>query len=170
VETEEENQAKPDRATPKPKPDAKPEAKPDAKPEPAPETKPATEPPAPPKADAKPANTPPPETKPNPEEKPAVGGKKSGKKTAPPKPDTSNLDDAAKFKLAKATAQEDAAIKELAAKAESAISDADAHNASVAYNKALFRKIRAIDPSLDGYVDKMEEAMMKRLNSEKKRE
>ena len=80
------------------------------------------------------------------------------------------MDDAAKFRVAKAAAQEDAAIKELQVKAEGALTEPEAHAASVAYNRALFRKVREIEPTIGGYVDKMEDAMLKRLNSEKKRE
>ena len=169
-------------ATPEPTPKPRPKAR---KPKPAPEresadaseTKPApkttekaekaekaeTQPPAPAKAEEKPksdepkTNPPAPEAteKPASTEKPQASTKKGGKKGAAPAPaatkiDTSNMDEAAKFRVAKAAAQEDAA--------------------SVAYNKALFRKVRDIEPSLDSYVDKLEEAMMKRLNSEKKRE
>jgi hypothetical protein len=80
------------------------------------------------------------------------------------------VDDATKYKNAHATAVEDAQIKELKAKADSALAEDEAHRASIAYNKALFRKIRTLDPSLDAYVDKLEDAMMKRLNAEKKGE
>ena len=77
------------------------------------------------------------------------------------------MDDTEKYKVARATALEDAAIKDLKAKADGAINESEAHAASVAYNRALFRKIREIEPSLDGYVDKLETAMMKRLSGEK---
>ena len=178
-------------STPPPKPaattttsDTKP--KPQAKPRPARRTarttpkpaaeKPAateTQPPAPkeePKTAAEqPKASPPAQTKP--EEKPATAGRKTGRKTQPPKPaklDTENMDESTKYQTAKAVALEDAGIKDLKAKADGAITDSEAHSASVAYNRALFRKIREIEPSLDGYVDRLESAMMKRLNSEKK--
>jgi hypothetical protein len=132
-----------------------------------------TQPPAPkeePKAAAEQPKTEPPAAEKKPEEKPATAGRK-GRKTQPPKPaklDTENMDESTKYQTAKAVALEDAGIKDLKAKADGAISDSEAHSASVAYNRALFRKIREIEPSLDGDVDRLESAMMKRLNSEKK--
>jgi hypothetical protein len=110
------------------------------------------------------------EPKPAAETKEAATAAKGGKKPAPAKPEkpaTPPVDDAEKFKTVKATALEDPAIKELKAKADGAIGESEAHAASVAYNRALFRKVREIEPSLDGYVDKLETAMMKRLSGEK---
>lgn len=78
------------------------------------------------------------------------------------------MDDATKFKTLKALALEDAQVKELKARADTAVDDADAHRASVAYNKALFQKIRELDPSVVPYAEKIEQAMMKRLNGEKR--
>ncbi len=180
---------------PKPKPRAKPKAEETTEEKPAaensktpppekkkPETekpeKPVTEPPAPaknPEADKpatdKPQTDKPAEAAPSSDLPPKPGKGAKGSKTAKntPKADkpAENLDDATKYKNAHATALEDEKIKDLKAKADSAIDDAEAHRASVAYNKALFRKIREIDSSLDGYVDKVEEAMMKRLEAEK---
>jgi len=170
------------KATPAPdtsdeeKPKAKAEEKKKGEPKAEEKTEKPTEPapkeeakPAPGEAE-KPAAAPDTKTQPPAEAKPE-GGKKGRKgKNTPPKPDTSNMDEATKFKTLKATAQEDPAIKELKAKAAGAISDSDANAASVAYNKALFRKIRELDPTMDAYVEKMESAMMKRLNSERKAE
>jgi hypothetical protein len=95
--------------------------------------------------------------------------KKTDKGSKPPKP-AASLDDATKYRNAKAAALEDPAIKELKAKADGAVIEAEAHAASVAFNRALFGKVREIDPSLDKYVDGVEAAMMKRLNAEKKGE
>jgi hypothetical protein len=127
--------------------------------EPKPATTAETEPPKP--GDEKPAA----ETEPP---KATAKPGKSGKGKTPPKPVDPNLDDATKYKNARSNALEDAQIKELRGKADSAIAEDEAHRASVAYNKALFRKIRELDPSLDGYVDKLEDVMMKRLNAEKR--
>jgi hypothetical protein len=164
--------------TPTPAPTPQPVAKPKSKPRPKPKAvttaepatpadapKPATtesQPPKPGDETPAPSETAKPETKPEP--KTAKPGKPV--KNAP-KP-AENLDDATKYKNARATALEDAQIKELKEKADSAVADDEAHRASMAYNKALFRKIRQVDPSIDGYVDKLEEAMMKRLSAEKR--
>jgi hypothetical protein len=110
------------------------------------------------------------EAKPSPETKETAATTKGGKKPAPAKPEksaTEGMDDAEKYKTVKATALEDPTIKDLKSKAEGAINESEAHAASVTYNRALFRKIREIEPSLDGYVDKLETAMMKRLSGEK---
>lgn len=162
----------------KPAPKAETEPKEEAKPAPKAEEKPVAK--EEPKEETKPAPTEEPKTtatpKPAAEEKTQASTKKGGKKgataakPAATKVDTSHMDDGAKFRVTKAAAQEDPAIKELKAKADSAISESEAHSATVAYNRALFRKIRDIEPSLDGYVDQMESAMMKRLSAEKKSE
>lgn len=167
------------KADAQPKPETKPDAAPAEKPEPntkpalitAPESapEPAAKPDAEPKSEPA-ANTdaePKPEPKPE-EPKPVKGAKGHKPKTEKAKPDTAGMDDAAKFKTLKALALEDAQVKELKAKADSAVSEADAHRASVAYNKALFQKIRELDPSVAPYSEKIEQAMMKRLNSEKR--
>jgi hypothetical protein len=92
-------------------------------------------------------------------------------KSAPKdKSDLSGMDDSTKFKVVKAQAMEDSQVKELKAKAESEVDEADARAALDAYNRALFRKIREIEPSLDGYVDKIESAMTRRLSAEKGKE
>ena len=62
---------------------------------------------------------------------------------------------------------EDPQVKELKAKADSEVDEADARKALDAYNRALFRKVREIEPSLDGYVDKIEASLSKRLSAEK---
>lgn len=177
--------------TPTPAPTPQPVAvKPKPKPRPKPKATPApaeTEAPAPaatPAEPAKPEAEKPPTGEPaKPEaepakpaaetpaaEEPKAAPAKPGKpvKGAKPQPAEPELDDATKYKNAKAKAAEDAAIKDLKTKADSAIEEDDAHRASVAYNKALFRKIRQLDPSLENYVEKLEDAMMKRLNAEKR--
>jgi hypothetical protein len=153
---------KPEGETPdseKPKPAVKPEAE-----TPAPPEKPATETPT---AEKPPGDAPATEDQPP---KPGKNSKASkNAKNTPPKPAKPEvvLDDATKYKNAHAAALADEKIKDLKAKADNAVDDAEAHKASVAYNKALYRKIREIDGSLEGYVDKLEQAMMKRLEAEK---
>ncbi len=179
--------------TPTPAPTPQPVVKPKAKPRPKPKATPApvegtTPAPAPgetptpesetpkPEAPKPEAGTPPAEAdpaKPPAETTEGEQPKTTGKPGKPPKgtkpqPPEPVLDDATKYTNARTKAVEDAQIKELKNKADSAIAEDEAHRASVAYNKALFRKIRQLDPSLEGYVEKLEDAMMKRLNAEKR--
>jgi hypothetical protein len=168
----------------KPKPRPRPKARPAAQPE---ETTPAavaeTPKPAgastPPAGDQppKPAGTADPAATTEPSAAPAgEQPKNTAKNTKPGKPgkntpkpaETANLDEATKYQNARTAALEDEKIKDLKNKADSAISEDEAQRTSLAYNKALFRKIRDLDPSIDAYVDKLEQAMMKRLSAEKK--
>jgi hypothetical protein len=148
--------------TPTPAPVVKPRQKAKSRPKASTEKpeEPTTE-----KANEGPAETP----AAKPEVKPTVG-KRGIKKNPPPVPAPAEGDDKAKYTAAREKADEDAAVKELKGKADNALTEAEAHTTSVAYNKAVYKKIREIDPSLDAYVDKLEEVMMKRLNSEKKAE
>jgi hypothetical protein len=168
------------KATPKPKPKV-------AKPKPratevAPSTQPDSEapaekppgdtPPTPEPAPAQPeGNTPPkteatatkPESTPPAAEAPKIAKGVKTKPEKPAKPDLSNLDEAGKYQAIKELAAKDPAIVELRTKADSTIDEADAKRASLAYNRALFQKIRALEPSLDAYVDRLEQAVLKRL-------
>ena len=121
-----------------------------------------TEPPKPapdPKTDEpeKPIETPkPPTTK--------GKGKNTTVKTPPSnKPDLSNLDEAGKYQAVKALALADEKVLALKTKADSAIDANEAKEASLEYNRALFKKIRALEPSLDAYVDRLEQAVIKRV-------
>jgi outer membrane biosynthesis protein TonB len=97
--------------------------------------------------------------------KPAKGGKTkpAAVPAKPEKPDFSGLDDAAKYKAVKDLALKEQVIIDLKAKADTTIDAEDAKQATLAYNRALFRKIREIEPSLDAYVDKLEQAVLKRV-------
>lgn len=79
-------------------------------------------------------------------------------------------DDAARFKVAKAQAMEDAQIKDLKSKADGEVNEAEAHKALLNYNRALFQKIREVDPSVSDYSGKVEQSMTKRLGAEKAKE
>lgn len=85
------------------------------------------------------------------------------------KPDLTGLDDAAKFKVVREKAMEDPELKELKSKADGEVDEAEAHKALAAYNRALFRKIREIDPGLGDYSEKVEASMQRRLSAEKGR-
>jgi G:T/U-mismatch repair DNA glycosylase len=97
-------------------------------------------------------------------------GKGTPKKGAAVPANTAALDDATKFKNAKAKALEDAHIRELKARADGEVNEAEAHKALVNYNRALFEKIREVDPSVGDYAGKVEQAMAKRLGAEKTKE
>ena len=77
-------------------------------------------------------------------------------------------DDATKFKAAKAHAMEDAHIKDLKSKADGEVNETEAHKALLNYNRALFQKIREVDPSVTDYSGKVEQSMSKRIGNEKK--
>lgn len=79
-------------------------------------------------------------------------------------------DEAGKFKAAKAKALEDAQIKDLKSKADGEVNEAEAHKALMNYNRALFQKIREVDPSVSDYSSKVEQSMTKRIGSEKAKE
>jgi len=70
--------------------------------------------------------------------------------------------DKARYHEIKAKALEDSDLKALKEKADNATGD-DEIPAEKAYNKALFKKLREIDPSISDYIDRMEKATMKRI-------
>ena len=79
-------------------------------------------------------------------------------------------DDAVKFKIAKAQAMQDAHIKDLKGKADGEVDEAEAHKALLNYNRALFQKIREVDPSVSDYSGRVEQSMTKRIGAEKAKE
>ncbi|MEO8354090.1 MAG: hypothetical protein ABI680_20370 [Chthoniobacteraceae bacterium] len=119
----------------------------------------ASKPPAP-KPAAKPDSTPPP-----PKEKPKAN-------EIPPKPEAKSkpaettdqpLDERARYNAAKEKALEDPSVQALKGKAESTFDPDEGPKAMRAYNKALFNKMRKIDPSVKDRIDGTEAAVMKRL-------
>lgn len=70
----------------------------------------------------------------------------------------------ARYKELKAQILQDKDIQALKAKADAATSDDAQRDAAKAYYKALFKKMRAADPSIGDYLNRMEKAMMKRLD------
>ena len=167
---------KPGRATPSPKATptpkktdkpthpAKPETQPGATPEP---QKPAASPSA---EVVAPSTSVPPATTPAPKK-----GRK-GKPVSTPSPKTENAPveppadadaetkEEFRFELAKSKALEDPEIASLKAKADNATTDDESRKDLVAYNKALFAKIRRIDSSVSERADRVEAAILKRLN------
>ncbi len=69
--------------------------------------------------------------------------------------------DRARYHELKAKALEDDGIKALKDKADNAAGDDT--EAEKAYNKALFKKLRSMDPSISDYIDRMEKATIKRI-------
>jgi hypothetical protein len=59
---------------------------------------------------------------------------------------------------------DDPHVKSLKAKADDASTDEESRKALRAYNKALFEKIRKIDDSVSERADRLEAAILKRLN------
>ena len=96
--------------------------------------------------------------------------KKSGTtRTGPVQPPEGNDPEAAeklKYDQAKATAMEDPEVQELKQKADAAGTEEEVRTALRAYNKALFRKMRRIDPELKDRIDGMEAGVMKRLGEQ----
>ena len=96
--------------------------------------------------------------------KPKIGAKK----TAPAvKLDLAGMDDAAKFKAVKAQAAEEPEVKDLKAKADGEVDEAAAQKALATYNRALFKKIIEIEPTVSAYAEKVEAAMSRRLSAER---
>ena len=57
----------------------------------------------------------------------------------------------------------DPKLQELKLKADTAATDEEARKALRTYNKALFQKMRDLDPSIKERIDKMEAAVLRRL-------
>ncbi len=157
------------KATPAPKPKPAIKKRPKPRPadedtaEPSPKVTPKTRP-APKAAATASTETTTPETAAPSTVKPKVT--KGGKKGSAASVDSSGLDDVTRFRNAKAKALEDARIKELKSQADSEVNAAEAHKATVNYNRALFQKIREVDPSVSDYAGKVEQSMTKRIGSE----
>jgi hypothetical protein len=169
-------------AAPTPNPDDEEDAVPARK------AKATPKPKATPEPEATPTPTPKPEPTPTPT--PAVSKKRKGAKgqkpapnlrasipvvpenSPPPQPSQTtetlppleqDAKEKAHLKEIKATALEDADIKALKDKADAA-SDSDQQAASKAYYKALYEKMRSIDPMMKERIDRTEAAMMKQLD------
>ena len=68
-----------------------------------------------------------------------------------------------KYDAAKTKAAEDPEVKKMKEKADVAPTEEDARKALRDYNKALFKRMREIDPSIKERVDRMEAAVLNRL-------
>jgi len=103
--------------------------------------------------------------------KPAVRktATKSATRPAPPVDPTGSDPeelDRQKYDAAKARAMEDPEVAALKQKADEAVSDDEANKAQRAYNKALYGKMRKLDPLIKERIDRMEAAMMKKLGDQ----
>jgi hypothetical protein len=74
-------------------------------------------------------------------------------------------DESKHFQAAKIKALEDAHVQELQAKADAATGD-DAKTATRHYYKALYAKMREIDPTVKDRIDRTEAAALRRLEKE----
>ena len=72
----------------------------------------------------------------------------------------------AKYAHARSVAAEDEHVRDLKQKAESATSEDEGHKALRAYNRALFEKMRKLEPSITDRIDHMETAVLKRLGGD----
>ena len=70
----------------------------------------------------------------------------------------------ARYEQAKARAKDDPEVKPLKARADQAATEDEARRASVAYNKALFRKVREIDREAADRASAVEFAIIRRIN------
>ena len=82
-------------------------------------------------------------------------------------PSTDNADAEAaekqKYEQAKAKATADPKVQELRSKADLSPSEEESRKALRVYNKAVFKRMKEIDPSIKDHVDRMEAAVMSRL-------
>ena len=70
-----------------------------------------------------------------------------------------------RYELAKNKAIEDPEVRKLKEKADGAATDDEARKAQRAYNKALFSKMRSIDGTIKDRADRIEAAIIKRLDT-----
>ena len=70
-----------------------------------------------------------------------------------------------RYELAKNKANEDAEVRKLKDKADGATNDDEARKAQRAYNKALFNKMRSLDNTIKDRADRIEAAIIKRLDA-----
>ena len=114
-------------------------------------------------------STPPPNTDetPKPSTPKPIKPKKVGDKAQNFPPTTDNADaeevERQKYDQAKAKAVADPKVQELRGKADGAASEEESRKALRDYNKAMFKRMKEIDPSIKTHVERMEAAVMSRL-------
>lgn len=72
----------------------------------------------------------------------------------------------ARYDYARARAVEDEHVRDLKAKADGATSEDEGRKGLRAYNRALFEKMRKLEPSISERIDRMETAVLKRIGGE----
>ncbi|MGB8166981.1 MAG: hypothetical protein WCF18_05780 [Chthoniobacteraceae bacterium] len=121
-----------------------------------------------PKATPTPKATPAPKSKPPTKGATSVVPAATPARKAPVAPSSDADTDAQekyRYEVAKNKALEDAEVQKLKEKADGAPTDEEARKAQRAYNKALFNKMRSIDSSIKDRADRIESAIMKRLDT-----
>ena len=106
--------------------------------------------------------------------KPSTPKTGKGKNTAqrsqdfPPATDNADAEivEKQKYDQAKAKAVADPKVQELRGKADLAPSEDESRKALREYNKAMFRRMKEIDPSIKDHINRMEAAVMSRLGGE----
>lgn len=152
---------RPAKATPAPEPEDKPEEKPSApaKPEAAPE-----------QPENKPAPEPPKESKrPSKGNKPTPPPVRTKEQAALEKAQAGGDADAiekAKYNEVKSRAETDPKIHELKEKADNSPTEEEGRKNQRAYNKALFGKMRSLEPDLKPRIDRVEAAVLRQLGGE----
>lgn len=94
---------------------------------------------------------------------PAVGENKT---PAPPTSDDPDVQEKYKYDLAKNKAGADPDVQELKRKTEDSATEDEARKAQRAYNRALFSKMRKLEPALKDRIDRVESALMKKLEDQ----
>lgn len=79
--------------------------------------------------------------------------------------DADNSEDR-RYEDAKENAEADPRVQELKLKSDSAVGEEEGREASIAYNRALFRKILEIDGTLSDRVSSIENAILRRIGEE----
>ena len=80
--------------------------------------------------------------------------------------DAQEIEDA-RYDYAKARAADEANIRELKGKADAATTEEEGRKNLRAYNRALFEKMRKLEPSISDRIERMEAAVLKRLEAGK---
>lgn len=73
-------------------------------------------------------------------------------------------DEQQRYEAVKARAKADPAIVRLKARSDSAATVTEAREASIAYNHALFQKMRELDSSVGERAELVEQAILRRIN------
>jgi hypothetical protein len=107
------------------------------------------------------------EEQPKPPVRKGSDNKKTAKRGQDFPPSTDNADaeivEKQKYDQARAKAIADPKIQELRGKADLAASEDESRKALRAYNRAMFKRMKEIDPSIKDHIDSMEAAVMSRL-------